>query len=159
MFQELKSCHLHFLLDGFPRTLAQAHALHDVLKSYDAPLDLVLNLKVPEKAIIARMLDRYIHPPSGRVYSLSYNPPKNRGKDDETGEPLMQRSDDNAASIHERLRQYYATTAPLVQYYADQGLIHHLHGTSSFEIYPKIAELIRKKQRLIEGIGRVKPTI
>ena len=89
------------LLDGFPRTLSQAQALEDV-----SQINNVVNLDIPTETIVERIADRWIHPASGRVYSYSYKPPKEVGKDDITGEPLVQRDDDKPEAVRTRLRAY-----------------------------------------------------
>lgn len=89
------------LLDGFPRNLDQAVALEDV-----AHIDHVVNLDIPTETIVARIADRWIHAPSGRIYSYSYKPPRREGLDDVTGEPLVQREDDKPASVRTRLAAY-----------------------------------------------------
>eukprot|EP00970_Alexandrium_tamarense_P013204 scaffold3283_cov103-Alexandrium_tamarense.AAC.8 len=112
------------LLDGFPRTMEQAVALD---KNLD--VDMVINLCVPNETIIERISDRWIHPASGRVYSYSYKPPMVEGKDDETGEDLVQRDDDKPESVLRRLQKYDEATAPLVKYYEEKGgrgrTVHH----------------------------------
>ena len=107
-------CAKGFLFDGFPRTLPQA----DAMKAAGVKLDLVLELDVPDEAIIERMSGRRVHQPSGRSYHLQFNPPKVAGKDDETGEPLIQRDDDSEATVSKRLEVYKSQTRPLVAYYA-----------------------------------------
>lgn len=121
------------LLDGFPRTLQQAEALEHV-----AHIDIVVNLDVPDQTIVERISDRWIHPASGRIYSYSYKPPKVRGRDDVTGEPLVQRDDDKPESVRSRLQAYDQATAPLVQYYAQQGILQTFRGTMSDVIYPEV---------------------
>lgn len=121
------------LLDGFPRTMEQAVALD---KSLD--VDMVINLCIPNETIIERISDRWIHPASGRVYNYSYKPPKVVGKDDETGEPLVQREDDKPASVLKRLQKYEQATAPLVKYYEEKGVIQTFRGTMSDVIYPEV---------------------
>ena len=103
-----------FLFDGFPRTLPQA----DAMKAAGVKLDVVLEIDVPDSAIIERMSGRRVHPPSGRTYHLQFNPPKVAGKDDLTGEDLIQRDDDSEATVRHRLDVYQSQTRPLVQYYA-----------------------------------------
>ena len=85
------------------------------------PLTLVINLSVADSVILSRISDRWIHIPSGRVYNLSYNPPKIPGRDDLTGEALSKRPDDNPEIFARRLETYYKTTAPLMEYYAEQS--------------------------------------
>jgi adenylate kinase len=107
-------CGNGFLFDGFPRTIAQA----DAMKDAGVKLDVVLEIDVPFEAIVERMSGRRSHPASGRIYHVKFNPPKVEGKDDETGEPLVQRADDEAATVQKRLDVYSAQTRPLVEYYA-----------------------------------------
>ena len=113
-------CANGFLFDGFPRTLPQA----DALKAAGVKLDVVLEIDVPEEAIIDRMSGRRVHVASGRTYHVKYNPPKAEGRDDATGEPLIQRDDDREDTVKERLRVYHDQTEPLIDYYstwAEQG--------------------------------------
>ena len=107
-------CAKGFLFDGFPRTLPQA----DAMKAAGVKLDLVLEIDVPDEAIIERMSGRRVHPASGRSYHLTFNPPKLAGQDDDTGEPLIQRDDDSEATVAKRLQVYQSQTRPLVDYYA-----------------------------------------
>jgi adenylate kinase len=104
-----------FLFDGFPRTIPQA----DAMKAAGVKLDVVLEIDVPDESIIERMSGRRVHQPSGRTYHLKFNPPKVPGKDDVTGEDLIQRDDDSEATVRKRLEVYQSQTRPLVQYYAD----------------------------------------
>ncbi len=108
-------CANGFLFDGFPRTLPQA----DAMKAAGVKLDYVLEIDVPFDAIIERMGGRRSHPASGRTYHTKFNPPKIEGKDDVTGEPLIQRADDQEETVKKRLDVYSAQTRPLVAYYAD----------------------------------------
>jgi adenylate kinase len=108
-------CANGFLFDGFPRTIPQA----DAMKAASVKLDLVLEIDVPDDAIIERMSGRRVHQPSGRSYHLKFNPPKVEGKDDVTGEDLIQRADDSEATVRHRLDVYQKQTRPLVAYYAD----------------------------------------
>jgi adenylate kinase len=107
-------CANGFLFDGFPRTIVQA----DALKSAGVGLDLVLEIDVPDEAIIERMSGRRVHPASGRTYHVKYNPPKVPGKDDETGDELIQRVDDEEATVRNRLAVYQNQTRPLIDYYS-----------------------------------------
>ena len=106
-------CAQGFLFDGFPRTTPQA----DAMKAAGVKLDLVLEIDVPDAAIIERMSGRRVHPASGRSYHLKFNPPKVAGQDDDTGEPLIQRDDDSEATVAKRLQVYQSQTRPLVDYY------------------------------------------
>ncbi|WP_428088166.1 adenylate kinase [Candidatus Thioglobus sp.] len=106
-------CANGFLFDGFPRTIAQA----DALKTDGVTIDYVVEIQVPDEDIIARMSGRRAHLASGRTYHLVYNPPKVEGIDDITGEALVQRADDNEATVRSRLDVYHEQTQPLVDYY------------------------------------------
>lgn len=110
---EEADCANGFLFDGFPRTLAQA----DALKSQGVNIDYVVEIDVDDNEIIKRMAGRRVHLSSGRTYHILYNPPKVEGKDDETGEDLIQREDDHEDTVRERLRIYHEQTEPLIQYY------------------------------------------
>ena len=108
-------CANGFLFDGFPRTIPQA----DAMKAAGVKLDYVLEIDVPFEAIIDRMSGRRQHPPSGRTYHVKFNPPKVEGKDDVTGEPLVQRDDDKEDTVKKRLQVYSNQTRPLVDYYSN----------------------------------------
>ncbi|MDE1950672.1 MAG: adenylate kinase [Burkholderiales bacterium] len=107
-------CAPGFLFDGFPRTIPQAEAM----KEAGVKLDCVLEIDVPDAAIIERMSGRRVHLASGRTYHLHYNPPKLEGHDDLTGEPLIQRVDDQEDTVRKRLEVYHRQTRPLVAYYS-----------------------------------------
>ena len=108
-------CAKGFLFDGFPRTIPQAEAM----KAAGVKLDYVLEIDVPFDAIVERMSGRRSHPASGRTYHVKFNPPKVQGQDDVTGEPLVQRPDDQEETVLKRLEVYSAQTRPLVDYYAN----------------------------------------
>ncbi len=108
-------CANGFLFDGFPRTIPQAQALID----QGIDIDCVIEIVVPADEIISRLSGRRIHEGSGRVYHLIYNPPREEGKDDETGEPLVHRDDDREDTIRERLKVYREQTEPLVEFYRE----------------------------------------
>ncbi len=108
-------CERGFLLDGFPRTLAQAEALRDE----QVKIDFVVEVDVDDEVIIKRMTGRLMHPASGRTYHTDHHPPKTPGIDDVTGEPLVQRDDDKEETVRKRLHVYHDQTRPLVQYYQE----------------------------------------
>ncbi|MBD3766912.1 MAG: adenylate kinase [Gammaproteobacteria bacterium] len=137
-------CKNGFLLDGFPRTLAQAEAL----ASAGVALDAVVEIDVPFDVIIERMAGRRVHPASGRTYHVVYNPPRVDGQDDETGEALIQRDDDKADTVKKRLDVYAAQTQPLVDFYkaeAAKGSVKYIRvdGTDNIE---------RVKTRILAGL-------
>jgi len=107
-------CANGFLFDGFPRTIPQAHAMKDA----GIPIDYVVEIEVADSEIIKRMSGRRVHPASGRTYHVVFNPPKVAGKDDVTGEDLVQRPDDAEDTVIKRLTVYHDQTKPLVEYYS-----------------------------------------
>merc|ERR1712183_964604 len=115
-----------WLLDGFPRTKAQAEALQK-----QTPVNVVINLDVPFDTIIERVKDRWLHPGSGRIYNLVFNPPKVAGKDDKTGEDLIQREDDKPESVRNRLEVFKAGTRPVLDYFREKGILAEFKGTES----------------------------
>lgn len=129
-------CANGFLFDGFPRTLAQAESL----KTQGVDIDAVVEIAVDDAEIVRRMSGRRVHVASGRTYHVIFNPPKVEGKDDETGEDLIQRADDAEETVLKRLEVYHSQTAPLIKYYSDWA--------ASSEA--KAPRYIR-----IEGIGKV----
>jgi adenylate kinase len=106
-----------YLFDGFPRTIPQAEAV----TRDGVTIDFILEIDVPDEEIITRMSGRRVHPGSGRVYHVEFNPPKVEGRDDVTGEPLVQREDDREHTVRERLEVYRAQTRPLIDYYQRRG--------------------------------------
>lgn len=127
-------CAKGFLLDGFPRTIPQA----DAMKDAGVSVDYCIEFDVPDNVIVDRMGGRRVHPGSGRIYHVVYNPPKVEDKDDETGEDLLVRDDDKEDTVRKRLGVYHEQTKPLVNYYtvaAEQGLCEYikLDGTQAVD--------------------------
>lgn len=118
----LTTCLPSFILDGFPRTVAQAERLDDMLAARQQKLQHAVELQIDDALLVARITGRLVHPASGRSYHKVFNPPKQEMKDDITGEPLIQRSDDNAETLKKRLGTYHAQTAPVVDYYKKTGI-------------------------------------
>jgi adenylate kinase len=110
-------CAPGFIMDGFPRTLPQAEALREA----NVDIDFVVNIEVADSEILKRMSGRRVHMASGRSYHVDFNPPRVAGKDDVTGEPLVQRADDNEATVRDRIATYHAQTKPLINYYLSRG--------------------------------------
>jgi len=129
-------CEKGFLFDGFPRTIPQA----DALKEAGVPVEAVVDINVPDGEIIKRMGGRRVHLASGRTYHIIFNPPKEEGKDDVSGEPLIQRDDDQEETVRKRLDVYHAQTEPLIDYYKD---------------WEKSGESVAPKYIRIEGVGKV----
>jgi adenylate kinase len=129
-------CEKGFLFDGFPRTIPQA----DAMKDAGVLLDAVVDINVPDTEIIKRMSGRRVHLASGRTYHITFNPPKEEGKDDVTGEALIQRDDDQEETVRNRLDVYHSQTEPLVDYYKSWKS----SGESAAPIYIRI-----------EGVGKV----
>ncbi|XP_068599293.1 adenylate kinase 4, mitochondrial [Brachionichthys hirsutus] len=132
-----------WLLDGFPRTLSQAKALHDLCQ-----LDLVISLNIPYETLRERLRDRCVHPASGRVYNLGFNPPRVQGKDDITGEPLIQHDDDKPEALMARLRLYKDVAKPVIDLYKKLGILHSFSGTETDRIWPYINSLLSAKMHI-----------
>jgi adenylate kinase len=127
-------CQQGFLFDGFPRTIPQAEAM----VSAGVAIDHVVEIAVEDEAIVARLSGRRVHPGSGRVYHIEYNPPKQENLDDETGEQLVQREDDHEDTVRKRLEVYHSQTAPLINFYQSMSgdaapAYHRIEGVGSVE--------------------------
>ena len=134
-----------FVLDGFPRTIPQAEALREA----GVHIDTVLEVAVDDEEIVLRMSGRRVHPASGRVYHVVHNPPRMEGRDDETGEPLIQRDDDRESTVRTRLSVYREQTAPLVEFYRTlagrSGELRYarIDGTGGVdEVWARIGEML-----------------
>jgi adenylate kinase len=139
-------CENGYLLDGFPRTIGQA----DALKAEGVAIDHVIEIQVPDEDIVARMSGRRLHSASGRTYHVVFNPPRVKGKDDQTGEPLIQRADDLEEIVRDRLGVYHEQTQPLVDYYSDDAL----NNSSGliFSVVSGVGALYEVKQRISEAL-------
>ena len=134
-----------WILDGFPRTLSQAKYLDSFLQPRHSPLNLVINICVPPSTILSRITSRLVHPASGRIYNLSYNPPRIPGVDDVTGEPLVRRTDDEEKVWRGRVERYEEDVGTLEEWAEKKGIVWKVTGETSDEIYPKIeAEVLRR---------------
>jgi adenylate kinase len=135
-------CAKGFLFDGFPRTIPQAEAL----KTAGVVIDAVVEIDVPDEEIVTRMSGRRMHEATGRTYHVTFNPPKVEGKDDETGEDLIQRADDTEETVRHRLSVYHEQTAPLVTYYSAED--------SRYVHVPGVGELADIKQLVLDGLTK-----
>ncbi|KAK9371296.1 adenylate kinase-domain-containing protein [Lipomyces kononenkoae] len=137
-----------WLLDGFPRTQTQANMLDEKeLEPANAGLNFVVELRVPEDVMVERIANRLVHVPSGRVYNLTYNPPKVPGRDDITGEPLTRRPDDDPQVFRKRIKEYRASTEPLLEYYSKTttNVLWSVAGETSDAIFERLeTEVVRR---------------
>ncbi|NXF88837.1 KAD4 kinase, partial [Eubucco bourcierii] len=131
------SCGAH---TGFPRTLGQAEALDRICE-----LDLVISLNIPFETLKDRLSARWVHPASGRVYNMDFNPPHVQGVDDLTGEPLVQSEDDRPEAVAARLRKYKDAAKPVIELYKSRGILHSFSGTETNKIWPYVYTLLSSK--------------
>ncbi|KAJ8605354.1 hypothetical protein CTAYLR_002338 [Chrysophaeum taylorii] len=134
---ELRRGAQRLLLDGFPRTAPQAASL-----DASTPVAAAINLDIPHAVIVERLGNRWIHGPSGRTYSYDFSPPKVRGIDDETGDLLIQREDDEPSTVEARLRTYREQTRPVVDHYRKRGILASFEGTESKVIYDAVKRFL-----------------
>ena len=134
-----------FLFDGFPRTEVQAQALVDA----HIDIDVVVEIQVPDDEIVARLSGRWVHPASGRVYHAVFNPPRQHGVDDATGEALIQRDDDKEATVRDRLAVYHKQTHPLVAFYRGRADAQHLR----YAAIDGVGDVDAIKAQIAEALG------
>ena len=139
-------CTKGFLLDGFPRNLSQAKKLDEMLAAQNAKVDNVIELRVSDKELVTRIAGRRFHLGSGRSYHIEFNQPKIEGKDDETGEPLAKRDDDNQKTMQSRLNTYHEQTEPLIKYYEGNGVLVSIDGMGTpDEVFYRIKLVLDQK--------------
>lgn len=133
------------LLDGFPRNITQAEALDEGMKERNSKIDYVINIRVPDDVLIERISGRRVCVETGATYHIKYNPPKVEGIDDETGYPLIQRSDDTEEKVKKRIDVYNNTTSVLIDYYDKHGILITIDGTKTpDEVFEDILKAIEK---------------
>lgn len=141
-------CERGVLLDGFPRTVAQAEKLDEMFQKRKMKIDQVLEFKVDEEVLVERIEGRRIHAASGRSYHVKFNPPKVEGKDDVTGEPLMQRKDDTREALVTRMASYNKSTTPILDYYRSHNILSTLNATAPIKnVEAEIASALQRATR------------
>ncbi|MDT8862270.1 adenylate kinase [Alkalihalobacillus sp. MEB130] len=137
-------CKKGFLLDGFPRTVAQAEALDQLLESMGRKIDYVLNVGVPEKLLMDRLTGRRVSPTSGKTYHVIFNPPKVEGVCDVDGKELIQRDDDKPETVKKRLEVNQAQAKPLVDFYTAKGTLRDINGDQDIDkVFEDISQLLK----------------
>ncbi|MBU8908596.1 adenylate kinase [Desertibacillus haloalkaliphilus] len=137
-------CEKGFLLDGFPRTVAQAEALEEIMSSLNRKLDYVINVDVPEEILMERLTGRRVSPTSGRTYHVIFNPPKVEGKCDVDGSELIQRDDDKPETVKKRLEVNVQQAQPLIDFYSDKGYLRNIEGDQDIDkVFEDIDELLK----------------
>ena len=139
-------CERGVLLDGFPRTAVQAEKLDAMMQSRKKAIDKAIEFKVDDDILIERIEGRRIHQASGRSYHVKFNPPKVEGKDDFTGEPLMQRKDDNAEALKKRMASYHKSTSPILDYYRQKHILASVNAMDKIDnVWQQIHKSVYEK--------------
>lgn len=139
-------CKKGYILDGFPRNVAQAKALDEMLKSLNSPLDFAISIDVPFDELMKRLTGRRTCKSCGQMYNIYFTPPKKNGVCDKCGGELYQRDDDKEETIRKRLEVYEAQTAPVIGYYKEKGILKSVPGTGSIDdIFNKIISILEKR--------------
>ncbi|MCX7998873.1 MAG: adenylate kinase [Leptospiraceae bacterium] len=140
-----KDCEKGFILDGFPRTIAQAEALDRIMTELGKKIDAVININVPEDEVVRRIVNRRICKKCGAIYHLIYDPPKKNGFCDKCGGEVYQREDDKESVVRERFAIYKKSTEPLIDYYKNKGILHDVDGTKEIgKVNAEVLEILRK---------------
>ncbi|MEG9194681.1 MAG: adenylate kinase [Candidatus Methanoglobus sp.] len=140
-----KDCEWGFILDGFPRTIAQAEALDRIMAEMGRKIDAVINISVPEEEIVRRIVNRRICRECGAIYHLIYDPPKRPGICDKCGGELYQRDDDREEVVRQRFAVYRKSTQPLIDYYRKRGVLYEVDGTKDIEsVKSEILSILEK---------------
>lgn len=141
-----------FILDGFPRTVGQAAKLDEMLEATSKPLKHAVELQIDDSLLVARITGRLVHPASGRSYHKIFNPPKSDMRDDITGEPLIQRSDDNEVTLKKRLGTYHEQTSPVVGYYQKTGIWKPIDASQEpGQVWQSLLKVFAEEKTVIGG--------